>query len=365
MQLQTFYTRTDRDERPVSETRDTFDLDFQHALPTAGRHQIVWGAGYRVTSGRIDATAPSEFVPARRTDNLYTGFVQDEITLAAGRMRLTLGSKFERNDYSGAEAQPGVRFLWTPDANRTFWAAATRAVRTPSRVETDYRTMSVVDPAVPVFVRLVPNPSFAPEKLTAYELGYRLRPASTIYLSFAGFYNRHRDILGTDILPAVAEPLPAPARVVIPVQFANGLEGHSYGGEVTGDARLAPWWRWTMNYSYVLIQLSRQPGSLDGSQERRNEGLSPRHQVQLHSSIDLPGRWSLDGFVRYISALRAGPVPAYAAANVRLAWQVTPAFEVSFVGQDLGGDPHDEWAGGSGTTIGIRRSGHVALTWRR
>jgi hypothetical protein len=59
-------------------------------------------------------------------------------------------------------------------------------------------------------------------------------------------------------------------------------------------------------------------GSADRWQERRNEGLSPRHQVQFQSSIDLLHGVSLDAFARYISELPAGPVPAYATADLRL-----------------------------------------------
>src|SRR6185369_15961534 len=69
-QLQTFYARTNRDELPVRENRDTFDLDFQQTPLPLGRHQLVWGLGYRVSTGRIIAVPPTQFVPPNRTDNL-------------------------------------------------------------------------------------------------------------------------------------------------------------------------------------------------------------------------------------------------------------------------------------------------------
>jgi iron complex outermembrane recepter protein len=152
--------------------------------------------------------------------------------------------------------------------------------------------------------------------------------------------------------------------LVIPVTFANGLHGNSYGAEVTSDVRPTTWWRWTANYSYLRIQLSKQPGSLDGSQERRNEGLSPRHQVEVRSSIDLPRRWSFDAFFRYVSELPAGPVPGYGTTNVRVAWQATPRVEVAVVGQDLNEAHHLEWPSGSGGNLEIQRSGYVSVTWR-
>ena len=363
-QLQAFYARTNRDERPVRENRDTFDVDFQQTPPAWGSHQLVWGMGYRATSGRITATPPTAFVPESRTDSIYSAFLQDEIGLLPDRVRLTLGSKLEHNDYSGFAFQPGLRLLWTPTADHALWSSVTRALRTPSRVETDYTTSSLLNPAVPMFVRLLPNPEFAPEELVAYEAGYRLRPASSVFVSFSAFYNQLDDVLSTEALPAFQEPAANPARVIVPVTFGNGLHGSSYGTEISTDVRATDWWRWTANYSYVRIQLSRKPGSLDASQERRNEGLSPRHQLQLQSSVDLPGGWSLDALARHVSELPAGPVPAYTTADVRLSWQVTPQLELAVSGQDLADDRHVEWPSAGGN-IGIRRSVFAGLTWRR
>ncbi len=363
-QVQAFYARTSRDERPVSEDRNTFDVDFQHMLPRWRRHHVAWGLGYRVTSDRIDAIAPTAFTPDRRTDALYSGFAQDDVGLVADRLRLTLGAKFEHNDYSGLEVQPSVRLLWDSNVVHTFWASVARAVRTPSRVETDYTTTSLLNPAIPYFVRLVPNPGFRAETLLAYEVGYRVQPMSRTFLSFAGFFNKLDDVLSTEIGIPFAEAVPTPAKLVVPVTFANGLRGDSYGSEVSLDVRPAAWWRWTANYSYVRIQLSRQPGSHDGSQERHNERASPRHQVQVQSSLDLPGRLSIDALARYVSDLRDGPVPSYATADLRVAWQLSPKVELAVVGQNLLQPKHVEWPTVGGN-VALERGGYVRVTVRR
>jgi iron complex outermembrane recepter protein len=363
-QVQAFYARTNRDEA-IQEHRDTFDVDFQQTLRPSPRHHVIWGLGYRITSGDITTTASTtQFYPPSRTDMLYSGFVQDEIQLMPDQLHLTLGSKIEHNDYTGAEVQPSTRLAWTPNGAHTVWGAITRAVRTPSRVETDYETASLLNPSIPLFVRLDPNPGFVSEKLFAYEAGYRVRPLDPLHVSLAAFYNVHRDVLSTEIFPPVADPVDDPVRVVIPVTFGNGLEGNSYGAEVSADARPLTWWRLTGSYSYLRIQLSKKPGSLDGPQVARNEGLSPRHQALLESSLDLAGGWSLDVFMRAISKLEFGPIPGYATTNVRLAWQVTPRLELAVVGQDLNQSHHVEWASGFGN-VGIRRSGYVQVVWRR
>ena len=364
-QLQTYYDRTSRDERPVAETRDTLDVDFQHRRRLRQRHDIVWGAGYRVTTGRITALAPTAFLPSDRTDNLYTAFAQDDVTLLPERLRLIFGTKLEHNDYSGFEIQPSTRLMWTMNASNSFFSAVTRAVRTPSRVETDYTTTSLANPAIPAFVQLQPDPQFKAEELTAYELGYRVRTLRSLYVTASGFFNQLENMLSTELLAPFADTTSTPARLILPVTFGNGLHGNSHGLEITGDLRPAAWLRATANYSFVRVQMTRNPGSADVSQERRYEGLSPRHQVQVVSSVDLPRRISLDWSFRYVSALSAGPVPSYATSSARASWLVRPHLEVAIVGQNLFDARHLEWPTGAGGNVQIQRSADITFTWRR
>ena len=139
-QLQTYYDRTHREERPVAETRDTFDVDYQQQQRLGQQHAMTWGAGYRVTSGRITAVPPTEFSPPTRTDNLFSAFLQDDVPLVPNHVMFTIGAKVEHNAYSGFELQPSGRLSWVIDTNNTLVGSVTRAVRTPSRVETDYST---------------------------------------------------------------------------------------------------------------------------------------------------------------------------------------------------------------------------------
>jgi iron complex outermembrane receptor protein len=360
-QVQTFYDRTRRDEQPVAETRDTFDVDYQQRQPRWNVHAITWGLGYRASSGRITAAFPTEFIPPNRTDNLVSAFVQDDVTLA-DTLHLTIGTKVEHNSYSGVEFQPSWRVAWTLDPMNTIVGSVTRAVRTPSRVETDYTTTSLVNPA-PTFVRLLPNPSFMPEELVAYELGHRIRAGNT-YITTSAFFNQLTDVLSTELGPAFVETNPPPARLVLPVIFLNGLHGNSHGFEATADIRPASWWRAGANYSLVRIQLTRDPGGNDVSQERRNEGLTPRHQTRVRSSFDLPRRVALDWELRYVSRLPAGPVPAYATTSVRVARELASGVEIAVVGQDLHSAHHLEWFDG-GIPVEIKRRAYVTATLRR
>jgi iron complex outermembrane receptor protein len=238
-------------------------------------------------------------------------------------------------------------------------------VRTPSRVETDYTTTSLVNPALPSFVRLLPNPDFTPEALVAYEVGYRVHPIPRLYTTVSGFFNSLDDVLSTELGAAFVESAPPPPRLILPVMFKNGLHGHSHGVEVAADWRATEWLRATGSYSYLNVQLSRDPGGNDVSQERRGEGLSPRHQGQFQTSLDLPGRTEVDWMWRYVGSLPAGPVPSYATSDVRVGWNIAPGLEFAFVGTNLHQAHHLEWPSGGDANTEIERSAYIRVTWRR
>lgn len=361
-QLQTYYDRTNRDEVPIGESRDTFDLDVQHSGAQWRRHQLAIGTGYRMTTGRITAVAPSAIVPPTRTDNLFSAFVQDVIPLFGDRLRIDAGAKVEHNSYSGFEVQPSGRLLWTPRRAHTVFLSATRAVRTPSRVETDYTTTSLAGASPLTYVRLEPNPGFRPEELVAYEAGYRLRLGERLYATASGFYNALDDILSTELIGRFNEGGDLePSRLILPVMFRNGLSGQAHGTELTADLRPVTWFRTTANYSYLKVAVTRDPGAVDVSQERRYEGITPRHQLQVQASVDLPHRIAVDWLFRRASSINLQPaVPSYATSTIRVGWQVSRQLEIAVVGQDLNEPRHLEWPG----ALPVQRRGFVKVTWR-
>jgi iron complex outermembrane receptor protein len=110
--LQIYYDRTHRREPTFREDRDTFDIDVQHRFRLPWQQEIIWGLGYRLTSGDTNTIPSIAFVPARRTNQIFSAFVQDEIALVAERLHFIIGSKFEHNDYSGFEVQPSGKVTW-------------------------------------------------------------------------------------------------------------------------------------------------------------------------------------------------------------------------------------------------------------
>jgi len=365
LELMSYVELTDRNEYPVSEHRRTAEVDLQLRHRRWPSHEINWGLAWQGSWADLDA-APTSSLP-EKDEHLLSGFLQDEISMLDDRVRFTLGAKLEHNQYSGLEVQPGARVAWLVDERSTVWASVTRAVRRPSGVERRYTTTSILNPAGPTFVRLLPNPDFQSEKLIAYEAGARMRFGERAYARISGFYNRWDDLLSTELLATIQEPAPPnPPRTVIPVMFDNTLHGSSHGVELMADVRLLPGWTAAGSYSYLRVRTSRDTGSADITQEGRYDGGSPRHQVRLQNSFDLPGGVSLDWHLRYVSELPTNDIAAYTTSNVRLAWRVNDALELHVAGYNLHDVHHVEWPpDNSGAQVEIERRFRAGLTWRR
>src|SRR3989449_10410976 len=115
----------------------TYDVDLQDSARLGARHDVVWGLGYRNINDRttIGSDSTLAFLPLHVAREWFTGFVQDEIALVPNRVHVTVGTKIEHNDYTGFEIQPSGRVSWRPGSSGTLWAAVSRALRTPSRVD--------------------------------------------------------------------------------------------------------------------------------------------------------------------------------------------------------------------------------------
>jgi iron complex outermembrane receptor protein len=304
-----------------------------------------------------------------RTDELYSAFLQDEIALIDKRLTFVAGTKVIRTNFTGFEAEPSGRLLWTPSDKQTFWTAFTHAVRTPSDVEENFYLLGFVGIApngTPELARFNANPNFAPEQLNGYELGYRRLLGKKISVDIAGFYNHYHDLLDEEITGGFfLEDTPPPVHYLLPAQFRNGLLGYTKGVEVVPEWRPASFWRLRGSYSYLHMNLARSPGSGDVGTAPGIVGSSPQHDAWIQSSFDVTKVIQLDLTYRYVSTLPGQLVPAYSTGDVRFAWLFRPGFEISLVGQNLLQPSHPESGGDPGPLVGIRRSAYAKLTWTR
>jgi iron complex outermembrane receptor protein len=304
-------------------------------------------------------------VPEDFTDKIYTAFLQDEIALLENRLALTVGSKFLHNNYTGFEIQPTARVMFTPSPRQSLWGAVTLAVRTPSRVEEHLQFNALVDPSVPIFVRLTGDEGFTSEQLVGYEGGYRFLPRPDFFVDVAAFYNDYDDLLSVEVQDPFLESSPPPDRVVLPVLFRNLVRGTTSGFETAAAWSPKPWWRLRGSYSYLHLDFENKPGSADASTVASNEGSSPSHQVVIRPFLELPRDVELDVTYRYVSSLSSPMIDSYHAADMRVSWDVTPNVELSLVGRNLLEPDHLEFESDVGPNVGIRRSVFASVTFTR
>jgi iron complex outermembrane receptor protein len=366
MALQAYYDRTEINFEILSEDRDTIDLDFQHRFSIGGLQEVVWGLGYRHTKDKLENSFHLTVDPDSRSDNLYSAFVQDELRLLKDKLFLTLGSKFEYNNYTGFEVQPSARALWTPSPDQSIWAAVSRAVRTPSRSDDDVRiNRQVVPGAPPVLVSVFGDRDFDSEELLAFELGYRVRPEEWVSLDIATFYNLYDNLRTLELGSTFIEASPAPLHAVLPSTAANRMDGKTYGVELAADVLALDWLNLQLAYTFLQIELDLEAGSTD-STSRSAEGESPHHQVSLRSSMDLGNNIELDMWVRHVGKLPSLDIESYTGFDARLGWRPRSDMELSLVGKNLFENQHQEFKPELIDVIPteVERSVYGKVTWR-
>ncbi len=366
--VQFFYDRAEYDEiMNTVLTVDTIDFDVNHRLPLSDTQEFIWGVGYRFSSDKIDTRSPELTASPNDLEyHLFSGFLQDEIYFLDKRLRLTLGSKFEHNDFTGFEIQPSARLLWAPERSYSMWASVSRAVRTPTRGETDIQINFEAIPAGaflpyypgPGITRVTGSSNFDAEDLLAFELGYRVQPAETLSLDLAIFYNIYDNIRGgVPGTPYLDMSTGVPA-MVVPVVMSNPGEVDSYGLELAADWFITEKWKLKGSYAYLKVDV-------EGNISKGEADNSPRNQVSLKSALNLRDDVQLDLWVRYVDNIAIEGIGSHITGDARLAWQVTNQFEISIVGQNLFDPAHPEYSPQFLATLPteVERSVYGKLIW--
>jgi iron complex outermembrane receptor protein len=339
------------------ESRHTADLQFEQRFALGARNDVVWGASYRVSEDELHLGADTVTRPSKDTLNFYTAFVQDEISLMPDLLRATVGAKLEHNEFTGLEVQPNLRLLLTPNARTTFWAAASRAVSTPSRFFHDarYNISAFQPPASPVtVVALMPVPSLPSEKLDAYELGFRFEPSKSISLDIATFINRYRDIYGESIGTPFFELEPVP-HVLVPVSWEPFLKGRAHGVETSVSWRVTDVWQVNASYTWLHLRLTPDNTYGIGSPEQQ---ASVRSRLSLSRSLELnAGVYYVDPIDSLTPATEVRPIPSYMRVDTGLLYHASATLELGLWGQNLFDHFHQEMISqDAGTVSRIPRS---------
>ena len=350
-QLQFYYDHTLRNfGNGFKEVLKTYDIDWQNRIALCDRHEVTYGANFRIMDHNVTNLPLFGFFPGRKDLYLYSAFAQDKIALIKDRLRFTIGAKIEHNSYTDFEFQPNARLAFTPTKKQTIWAAVSQAVRTPSRIDRDF--VAFLAPGL-AFIRGDSN--FVSETLTAYELGWRIQPSKNLSVSASSFYNVYDNIRS-------AEPGPIPP-FNIPITFGNGVKGASYGIELSGIYQLTSWWNLKGGYTFFKKDLSLKSGSKDANNATA-ESDDPQHQFVIQSKVILPARFEFGTVIRYIDKLPKPYVPSYFGLDLRVGWRPSKAIELNLVAQNLLDKYHSEFIPASPSAREIERSIYGKVTCR-
>jgi len=321
--------------------RSQTDVEFQHdvGFDTRLPLTLTWGGNYRLTYTDIVPASFITLVPSSDKSHLLSGFVQAQLDLLDRRLALIAGTKLEYNNYTDFEYQPSFRVRATPWDGHNFWAAVSRAVRTPSRINRDlrFRFFGVVN--------VSGDRDFESEDLLAFEGGYRGRLPLDLSLSVSAFYFIYDDLQATRAIN------------LLNMVMSNGMKVDTYGGEAelawqtTSIEKVLPIKRLRVSTGYSLILLTDPelaPGNSAAGESP--DFVTPKHQFKFRTHFDLPRDVEFDVLGYWVDELPGGAgvitvphVDAYLRLDLRAAWRPIEWLELSVVGQNLTEKRHEEF----------------------
>lgn len=320
-QFQAYYDDFRRELLQTVDSVKTFDGQGQFNVDS-GRHHIVAGAGARTTDDLfINDLNVFELVPDSKRLWVYNVFAQDRFSVTS-KLDVIAGVKVEKSTFVGWQLLPNLRIAWQPNERNLLWAAVSRAVRTPSRIDRQLEA--------PGF--LLQAPDFTSEKLVAVEAGYRGQPSRSTSFSISGFLNFYDDIRTTEFATDGTPPF----------QLKNGREGTTYGIEAWATVQVTPIWRLWLGGSTLWKDLRLKPGHIDLAPFNAL-GSDPNWQVTARSEFDLAPRLQLNLESRAVGHIDQAPeLGSYVEVGGRLAYRLTDQLELYLSGSNLLHHKHQE-----------------------
>jgi len=330
MQITAYYDHMVRDEMLSSvEKEDRYDIDYQHTIYINPYNRLSFGLGYRYMTDRIN---PDKFFTFNRPSwsrSITSGFIQHKWSVSPDYLILTIGSKFEYNEFTGFEKQPGIKILWLPSNQHALWASVSKAVRTPARIDLN-ADMQFGD------IYKKGNPDLESEVLIAHEIGYRTDAVKNIHIDFTAFYNEYdklRRMATEDGDTIIAD---------------NKMNAETYGCElmfnwnVLMNTRFINKWTITNSWSFIRLNAHQLDNKISTTEKIR-EGNYPRNMVSCHSKMDILDKLQFDIALKYVEALSEYEIPTYIKTDLRLSYKLSDNLECQLIGQNIQDPAHPEY----------------------
>jgi iron complex outermembrane receptor protein len=345
--MHVYFDRTSQTDSTFRDARNTYDLDFQHSFAPGG-HEVLWGLGFRYIDNDTSHTGDSfafALDPADREDRIFSLFAQDEFHPVDPRFSITIGAKYEHNDYTGSEFQPSGKMSFSFAESQMLWLSLSRAVSTPSRTASDaYLDLSrFSDPSE---CRMVGG-QYDPQRgciitiseegidsnaFVSYEVGYRTKIGDSLFIDNALFYDDHTDH-----------------------NTESRKVDYLYGYELS--LRYQPTKRWRLQAAYTF-----HDGENDESETEAPLDIA-NHRVHLRSYLNVTEHVDFDVMLFYVD--ETGKVDDYAILDVRVEWRPVKNVALSLLVTNLPDNTHVEGRTDSTRANTVREPAAIGkLTWR-
>ena len=343
LNLQTYVDRSWRDvPGAYTESLHIVDIDLQYLLAASEGSQWIFGGGHRTANDDVGNYGSLAFLPALRRLRWTNAFTQYERQLLP-TATLTLGAKAEHNSYTGTEWLPSARLGWKLSPQLLLWSAASRAVRTPSRIDVEFFV-----PAQPPY-QLAGGPNFRSEVANTLEVGMRAQPSETLSYSLTIFGSRYSSLRNYRRLSDGSFVL------------INASKANVYGIEAWGRYQVDRGW------SIQAGLTAMHEGFSGANVVAIAPGNDPRYQMRLLSSWSLADGVDVDVSLRRVAKLRFTNVPGYNEADARVGWRYSETLSFAISARNLLHANHREFAQ-SGTAgadpILVGRTAQITVTAR-
>lgn len=327
LQLQSYYDLTKRNNFDFDDNMEIADFELQHILPKYQHHNIQWGFGLRFAKDYATNSGAIVIAPPKQKLHWANIFVQDEINLQKN-LALTIGSKWENNDYTGTELLPSVRLAWQIAPEQLLWSSISHAVRAPARLDRDFYLQFPL-PNGQVFTLINGGPNFESETVNAFELGYRAQYNTSLSYSLTAFYSQYDKLRGGKQTPQGFE-------------VSNAIKGSSHGVEGWANYQVIPEWLLSAGFLHSSQKLAMRDGYTYDANGINSLGNDP-NTWQLRSLFNITPISEFDVTVRHVNAVPTNDLPAYTAVDCRIGAQISSNIDLSLIGQNLFDPSHAEF----------------------
>ncbi len=320
-----------------------YDLAWDANLPIGKTQRLSFGASVRRTSldvhpeviepfqflalvNPLDPSSASDQIPVLDYDQSYTEFnkynfyLQNSISVTDS-LQVSVGAKFEENDFSGFGFQPGIRASWMIDDHNIFWSGYSKTHRQPSLREryTNLTSYKIWTPVLGAWVNksFTGDESLDREEMDAFEIGWRSRPSVDLLLELSTYhYDTKNAVRGATSLTSVSA--------------YEAKNAKAWGGEFSFDWHASELWRLSGGYSIAR-------GEVEGlaSNDFPESTASLSSQFQYTDGITLIQNLFYSDKTEILSDYNPSTIPSHLRLDLGVVWEPKGGWEIGLFGRDL------------------------------